>query len=517
MRAVVIILALVYACPVDAANLYVNNSGSPSCSDATAKASNSAAAPWCTIERARKGATFGSGANSGEAAAAGDVVHITCGTYEATPTDANFQVALNPVNEGTSGNPIRFQAVNNQAACIRVTPNGGSITAGNGSIIGAIDRDYIEWAGFNFNETDWPWGSGCADLCSGYQNGFVLFYSTDPVVPIPGGKIELSTLTGTVTTSREGNNYTAIRIQKASVTIKNNTCTDFGVADHNNACMISYFGVGIVVEQNRLLNSGAGLYFKNNSLLVAGTSQHIVRKNYIAVNNTGVFCYQNCNGTALAPILIYQNVIVGGEKCFQVLGLDTDVQNPLHVHIVNNTCYNQTSGSEPYFFRVGGSINTGAGWKIYNNIASVASGSVLADGGAGSGDLDTAKLLFEHQVYHSIAGTFASWSGIGSISLATWKATYGQDNTSPAAITTDPVFVSAGTDFRLCTGAGTPSGSCAGASNALTQGRVIDSIGGVDGATIPAGAYITGNECIGLEASCSASSGSIIRIRRSGL
>lgn len=517
MRPLILLVALLYACPVDAANLYVNNSGSPSCSDATAKASNSEASPWCTIERARKGATFGSGADSAQAASAGDTVHITCGVYEATASDTAFYVALNPVNEGSSGNPIRFQAVNNQAACIRITVRSG--TGPGGSPIGSVDNDYIEWAGFTLNETDWPWDD--TGGCCAFQNGQVLFHGTGAA--IVGGKIELSTLTGSFIDGRDGDNYTGIRIHSASATIQNNTVQDFGQGGHNNSCTTWYFGVSMVVRHNVFSRCGAGIYAKNNSGLSAGTSQHIIEFNYFAPNTVGIYCLQNCNGTALLPILIDRNVFVmtsslcATDACHAVIlvGLG-DAQDPSHVHVVNNTIYGPNENGEAACFRVGPQ-QAAVAHKIYNNICSTAIQGVIADGGADAGDIATTIILFEHQVWYSISGTLAAWSGIGNINLATWKATYAQDNTSPAAITTDPVFVAAGTDFRLCTGAGAPSVSCAGASNALTQGRVLDSIGGSDGSTIPAGAYLTNLECIGLEASCAASSTGPIRIRRVGV
>jgi hypothetical protein len=73
--------------------------------------------------------------------------------------------------------------------------------------------------------------------------------------------------------------------------------------------------------------------------------------------------------------------------------------------------------------------------------------------------------------------------------LATWKATYGQDSSSPAAITNNPLFVSYATNnFKLQAG-----------SPALILGIDILDLDrdGATNDTIPAGAYITGNEIIG--------------------
>lgn len=475
------------ASPAIAQDLYVNNSGSPACSDATAKASNSAASPWCTIQRAAKGATFGGGTNSGEAAAAGDTVHITCGLYEATASDTSFYVALNPVNEGSSGNPIRFQAVDNAANCIRVTPEGSS--GPGGSPIGSVDRDYIEWSGFTLNETDWPWDD--TGGCCAFQNGLTLFHGTEGNGTIFGGIIERSTLTGTYVDGRDGDNYTGIRIQGASATIQNNTIQDFGQAGHNNSCTTWYFGVSMVVQHNILQRCGAGIYAKNNADLAAGTSQHIIRYNYIAPNSVGIYCFQNCNGTALLPILIYQNIInfdVEGlcttDACWAfVIGGQGNVQDPSHVHVVNNTTFGQNPNSESAFLFMQAQ-QANVAHKIYNNISQ---DTFFGVSGAVAGDIATTTIQFEHTIFYQ-ATTWATWTGIGTINLATWRTTYTQDDTAPDGSESDPLFVTAGSDFHL-----------QGGSFALTQGRVIDSIGGVDGATIPAGAYITGDECIGVD------------------
>lgn len=505
MRIAIVLLAVLWALPAQAQNLYVNNSGSPACSDATSKASNSAASPWCTINRAAKGAAFGSGDNSGEAASAGNTVHITCGTYQATASDESFYIALNPVNEGSSGSPIRFQAVANAADCIRITPHAGGATAG-GSPIGSEDRDYIEWSGFTLNETDWPWDN--TGGCCAYQNGQVGFFG-DPATT--GGLIERSTLTGSYVTGRDGDNYTGIRFNGAQATIRNNVIQDFGQSGHNNSCITSYFGVSIVIENNNLLRCGAGIYFKNNSLMAAGTSGHTVRYNYFEPNSYGIYCLQNCNGTSGTPVMIYQNIIVGGDdSCLMIdrLGGGAEAQDPQYVKFLSNVCTGQSAQA----FQFNGPIKTAASLEYWNNIITEQALTTMADAGASGADLVTSKILYEHNLYDNFS-TFASWQGIGTISLATWIATYAEDDTTPVGIDSDPLFVNpAADDYHLQS-----SGQAA-----LTQGRAIYGVGGADGTTIPAGAYITGAECIGrdLDGDCEdpepATAGPI-RLRRSGL
>lgn len=457
------------------ATLYVNGAtGDDSRSYATAQSSST---PWQTIERARKGATFGSGANAAQAAAAGDTVIIEGGVYEATASNAVFTVALNPVNAGTSGNPIIFKAADNARDAIRIVPRSGSGTGS--SPIGSVDKNYIHWIGFDLNETDWPW-NGPND----YENGKCLFYGTSNT--LTGCLLEKSRLTGTVTAARDGDNYTGVRIHGASATIRNNEIRNFGLTDHNTSGMTTYLGFSLTIENNWFHDCGSGIYLKNNASLGAGLSQHILRKNLIEdVGSRAILWFQNANGDTSTPVLVYQNIIVGGAVALWVsrLGGGAESADPQHAKFLNNTCVNQTD----HVFEINGSPKTNAALAFHNNICTGAPLVVLATGGAGSGDIVTSKVLWEHNVYHGFT-TFANWAGLdSSMTLAEWQA-QSQDNTAPIGLDDDPEFTNAGTgDYTL-----------QGTSPALTRGRAIHGIGGADGTTIPSGAYITGNEVIGL-------------------
>ena len=161
-----------------------------------------------------------------------------------------FHVALNPVNEGSPGAPIRFQSATGARDCIRVTPR--PETGPGGSVIGSVNRDHIQWSGFDLREADWGWVAG-----SGYQNGLVLFQGDPAIV---GGVVVDSALTGTAATDRSGDNYTGLRIHGASATIRNNTISTFGTLGHNNSCSTWYFGQSMLAEHNRLTGCGAGFY-----------------------------------------------------------------------------------------------------------------------------------------------------------------------------------------------------------------------------------------------------------------
>ncbi|MBM4340562.1 MAG: fibronectin type III domain-containing protein [Deltaproteobacteria bacterium] len=87
--------------------------------------------------------------------------------------------------------------------------------------------------------------------------------------------------------------------------------------------------------------------------------------------------------------------------------------------------------------------------------------------------------------FYNISSTFA-YMADGSYSLATWRSTFGYDVNS---ITDNPQFVG---------GSGVAAYKLQSGSPARTLGRTITAIHGSSGQTIPAGAYITGNEVIGL-------------------
>lgn len=456
----------------EAKYLHVNNSGSPVCSDMTAKARNTAATPWCSIHRAVKGATFGGANNSKEAAASGDTVLITCGVYEADAKDEVFYVALNPVNSGLPDMPIRLQSKNATASCIRVRRRAG--TGPGGSIIGSVQRSYVQWSGFDLRESDWEFAASTS-----YQNGLVLFHG-DPL--IYGGVIEDSSIRGAPAGDRSGDNYTGIRVHGASATIRNNTVSTFGRSGHNNTCSTWYFGASMLVEHNRFERCGVGLYVKNNAMLSAGESQHVIRYNWFEPNSTGIYLFENTNGTTANPVMVYQNVIWGGdENCIHSLWIST-MQDAKHAKVFNNTCV----GQDQSCFFVGGRPPPGAAFEMWNNICVGQNAIVLGAAGATAQDLLTSQIQWEHNVYFGFR-VLAEWAGLGAISANAWRTRFRQDSVSPAAVMVDPLFVdSRAGNFRLSI-----------RSPARMQGRAKLGVGGVDGASIPAGAYIVGTETIG--------------------
>jgi len=114
-------------------DLFVNNSGTPPCSDNTTYANNDALHPWCALTQATASAI------------AGDVVLVTAGTYSAPGAGVRYTPAFNPANNGAPGNPITFRAV----GAVHLT-----LSSGTGPVFGAGDRSYITWDGFIADEHD---------------------------------------------------------------------------------------------------------------------------------------------------------------------------------------------------------------------------------------------------------------------------------------------------------------------------------------------------------------------------
>ncbi len=219
----------------EAKPLYVNNSGSPACSDATTYAANDSAHPWCSIGRAAWGSSNPRSPNAAQAAQAGDTVNVSSGTYSTASSTtacggtARFAVALNPANSGTSGAPIRFVGV----GTVYVLLASGYA----GPTIGADARNYIVWDNFRIDETVAP-GVSCGD--------------TGPVVvhASTGSMILNSTIRGKY--SSWSDNYSGVRLEATNgAVVSNNTIYGFtGNWGHNDAAIMTYDAANSVIEYN---------------------------------------------------------------------------------------------------------------------------------------------------------------------------------------------------------------------------------------------------------------------------
>lgn len=452
-----ILMFTLFASVTEAKNLYVNNSGSPACSDSTTHTNNDAANPWCTIGRAAWGNAAHTSPNSGQAAQAGDVVLITEGIYSTSGPGAvsNGQVVLNPVNNGSSGNPITFRGV----GTVEIRFNNGV----RGAMIGCQGASYIIWDHFAVNEY---YGGGMSD-----RGGPVQFSVNAHHCQLLNSDVwgPTTSYNNAASTTYNDDNHRAISLEYADdCVIKNNTIRRVEQANggrgQNEAAIMTYDSHRNIIEHNEIYDAGIGIFIKGQH----GASlpaDNIIRYNYIHDNNGGVRVIYG------EDTRIYQNLIVNNNGAGLHLGFSTATRT----RAINNTLYGNSVGVSPQNDDL-------VDVHVKNNII-VGTGDAISDWEAANPGLQ--DMVFDRNLYNGHA-RFAYYESGGTYSFATWQGTYGQDANS--LNNTDPLFVAAGTNFKL-----------QGGSPALTLGRVVESIGGTNGDTIPVGAYITGTEEIGIE------------------
>jgi hypothetical protein len=468
----IVVFILTFICIATYAHaktLYVNPAIG---NDTTAYAVNSANSPWATIGRAAWGSASRVSPNSSQAAQAGDRVLIAAGTYAVAGTGSRYTPAYNPVNSGTSGNPITFEAV----GIVTLT-----LSSSRGPVIGAYNVNYITWKGFTIDEATAP---------STPDTGPAVLWSTT------GSSIENCIIDGNGNPGY-GDNHNGIRLEGAYLcTVKNNRIYDVTtsvVSTQNGAGIMTYYSGGILIENNEISGCGTGVFLKANTTPTYPDanglrSWNTISKNYIHDCSTGITLHRTHQTDQLQKITqnILQN-INGDFGAIKVWSFGDAESDPNNVKVVNNTIVDSL-----YAFWLSDLIANTTNNIFWNNIVykSSSTGSIVRinHAEASYNGIAPANADFEHNLYYN-SPYQATGEAVASLSLATWKATYGQDSSSPAAITNNPLFVSYATNnFKLQAG-----------SPALILGIDILDLDrdGATNDTIPAGAYITGNEIIG--------------------
>ena len=457
---VLVAFSFISATAAAAKTLYVNGSTG---SDATSYAANGPTNPWRTIGRAAWGSTNRSAPNGGEAARGGDTVLIAAGTYTTTGAGYRYEVAYLPANSGSAGNYITFEG---QGTVVL------NYSGGIGPVIGAYNRNYIRWKNFTINEAN-----------ANYHP------DTGPVIAVDSHHVILEQLrlTGRNAGPVVGDNYNGIRLERATdVEVRNCIISGFGrsLDSNNHTGITTYYSGRILIEHNEIANSGTGIYLKanfNQSGPPFDFGYITIRLNSIHDNVQGISFHRSPN-TAAAPTLVYQNIFANhSQMAFWFKPFDSGNTDPRHAKVFNNTFINNETATAALLVLVDNSGNL-----VQNNIFVGApnqfSTTWRPENDTNNPPYNSSRLQWVRNLAYGMTsyGNFNS----RSYNLAGWKTATGQDVDS---ISSDPMFVnSAAGDYRL--GASSP---------ARTLGRAIYGVGGADGATIPAGAYITGSEIIG--------------------
>jgi len=470
----ILLLLLCLPSIVEAKTLYVDVATG---NDATTYANNDINNKWATIGRAAWGNASRATPSSAEAATAGDLVLITPGTYSGVGTNSRFDMLYNSINTGTAGNPLTYRCA---------TAGGCALTysSGTGAMIGACgtgggcsfgDVDYIIWDGFAIDE---------ATALSASDTGPVVFVSTT------GSSLLNSTLDGNGNPGF-GDNHPGVRIEgSTSIRVANNTIHDFltSVVNPSNANGVQvYNSYSVTIEHNTIYGCGVGIDLKSyTGGALSGVTT--VRYNYIYdTTRGGMRLHRFASGSY--TFLIYQNILLNTGEDGGVLLWGFDASDyPRNITLANNTIYSATHASANGGVRFLGAPGASAGIVWANNIVAASDAGLYSEANPITDVDDPVLFSAEHNVYHSNANV-GRFNGT-NYTLATWKSTSGQDSVAPAASEADPLFVNAAAyNFHLQNGG----------QAALTLGRVVASIGGTNGDTIPVGAYITGNETIGVE------------------
>jgi parallel beta-helix repeat protein len=440
-RFVLSVVCLSLAAAAHSKTLYVDGANG---NDSTTYAANSASAPWRTLGRALWGNASRTSSNSNEAARAGDVVMVSGGPFTAPSTNERNIPAFNPVNSGTATAPIEIRAVG------RVDLR---TTGGNGPAMGSYMRNYIHWIGHFYIDE--------ANSTVRADTGTTVIWDSTGVV-IDGCEIQARPVTYV-------DNHNGIRFENArQATVRN--CRINGVLGassnplhHNNAGMMLYYSSGVVIENNEISNTGAGVFPK-------GGDNSNVTIRYNKINNTRKGIRITYSHASTGENYAYQNVITNGQGD-ETIGIEV-AENSHNWTIVNNTIYNVDNG-------VYLSPQVGSDLVLGGNIISNTSTAYNAWEVSLAIPAPGRNLYFNPGIWATNGRTYSS--------LATWLAVALGDAGSVVA---NPGFTNAaGGDFTVS--------QSSPARNLSTDVLDLDRDGSRSD-TITAGAYLTGTEIIGL-------------------
>lgn len=443
LSAAVLTMAAVGA---EAKTLYVNGTSG---NDSVTYAANGPNAPWRTISRATGGA-----GNNSEAARAGDVVIVMAGTYSVAGTNSRNIPAYNPVNSGTAGSPITFQA----EGVVRLR-----LSSGNGSVIGSNSRNFITWRGFTIHEAEAPSASDTGPVTVWFCNGCVL---------------EGLDINGNGDAGARQDNHTGIRVEwSTNITIRNNLIRNVytGHNVNNGAAIMTYDTGNGIIENNEILDSGAGIFLKGNDD-PSTLGGWLIRYNRISRTQGAAFALHI--NPSNQPTTITQNLVTDSNQGVRIWGLapNSQVAQMKTIRFVANTLHNC---DEAIYF--GNNPIAGADHLLDRNIVSNSRTAAIFTL-SGIETFEPSRLRFTSNVYFANAMlAHINAEDSSATRLADFNAWRGRfPNYDAQGGNVDPRYVNAaGGDFRLQPGS-------------PAAGR---------------GAYLVGNEVIGRTSGPPAGSG----------
>lgn len=433
-----------------AKELFVDaNSGNDNISYAQNDANNA----WATIGRAVWGDSNRNNANSSQAGQAGDTITVRAGTYRTNQgTGSRANPIYNPVNNGTNGSPIIIRA--DGAVTLESSTNG----AGE-PIIGTFDRRYIVWDGFTINE---------ANVDTTADTGPVVVWESDNIV--------IQNLIVRGKTVNWGDNHNSVRLEYATnVLIRNNQISENrgGANNFNGSAIMMYDTSDIIVEHNEIRDSQGGIFIKGS---YGATANHNITIRYNMIRDVEVGITHgiiNDAGRGFGA-RVYQNIIHGSSSAVTFIGYNGS--SPANIDFVNNTVYDSNNG---LFLKP-----STAGYRdivIKNNIIANSANFAIQ----GEDITDVSNMDFAYNIYTG----FGSLARIAYVnhSLVSWQSSFNQDRVGSSQANAEFVNASNG-NFRL--------GNSSPARNAGID--ILNLRGQGTNANISLGAYVTGNEDIGL-------------------
>ncbi|RLA57202.1 MAG: hypothetical protein DRR04_13320, partial [Gammaproteobacteria bacterium] len=405
-----------------------------------------------TIGRAVWGSTSRNSPNPSQAASAGDTVIVRAGVYSTSQgTGERYDPIYNPVNDGTANNEIVIIADG------RVTLE--SDTSGRGEpVIGTYGRNYITWDGFFIDESNVHTKA-----------------DTGPVVIWQSNHVTVQNITVRGKTVNWGDNHNAIRIEYSSNSVVRNNRLHRnrgGANNYNGSAIMLYDSDNILIEHNEIYDAQGGIFVKG---AYGGTANHhiTIRYNLLYDLNVGITHGIVNDAGRQFGAHTYQNII--RDTDFGIVFIGYNGSSPANIDVVNNTLHNTQFG---FFLKPSTS-----GYRditFYNNIISGASVSIQ-----GEDITDVSNTDFSHNIYYS-SGTLARIS-YTNYNLNGWNSQFNQDTVG--TVTTDPMFVSpSNSNFQL------RAGSPANASGI----DILNIRGNGSNAPVNLGAFVTGNEVIGI-------------------